>query len=99
MMLPKREIKERVTEGSESRPAVELQGMASMAAGGSALLEEEEVEKGEPVRERRIWPATAARIRTPEGGHARHGIQGWPARGVDEAVCGRGMGAACSERG
>ena len=53
----------------------------------------------ERVRERRIRPATVARIGTREGGRARHGVQGWPARGVDEAVRGRGMGAACGERG
>ena len=51
------------------------------------------------MRERRIRPATAARIGMREGGRAQHGIQGWPACGVDEAVRGRGMGAACSEQG
>ena len=53
----------------------------------------------ERVRERRIRPATAARIGTREGGRAWRGVQGWPARGVDKAVRGRGMGAACGEQG
>ena len=58
-----------------------------------------EGEEGTREREMRIRPATAARIGTREGRRARHGVQGWPAHSVDEAVRSRGMGAACGEWG
>ena len=91
-----RGIGEGITEDDKLRWPAELLVAAAMEMGANGARVWARAGRAlkvrrERVRERRIRPATVARIGTREGGRARHGVQGWPARGVDDAVRGHGM--------